>query len=26
FLHRLTSKERATLLRLLRLIWVDEAE
>jgi len=24
FLHRLTSKERATLLRLLRLIWVDE--
>ncbi|RAZ84161.1 MarR family transcriptional regulator [Mesorhizobium hawassense] len=26
FLQRLTSKERATLLRLLRLIWVDEAE
>ncbi len=26
FLHRLTSKERTTLLRLLRLIWVDEAE
>lgn len=26
FLHRLTKKERATLLRLLRLIWVDESE
>ena len=26
FLQRLSSKERATLLRLLRLIWVDEAE
>ena len=26
FLHRLTKKERATLLRLLRLIWTDEAE
>lgn len=24
FLHRLTKKERATLLRLLRLIWTDE--
>jgi DNA-binding MarR family transcriptional regulator len=24
FLHKLTSKERATLLRLLRLIWTDE--
>ena len=24
FLHRLSKKERATLLRLLRLIWVDE--
>lgn len=26
FLRRLTKKERATLLRLLRLIWVDESE
>ncbi|MDX8454557.1 MarR family transcriptional regulator [Mesorhizobium sp. VK9D] len=26
FLQRLTSVERATLLRLLRLIWVDEVE
>ncbi|OBQ70937.1 MarR family winged helix-turn-helix transcriptional regulator [Mesorhizobium erdmanii] len=24
FLHRLTEKERATLLRLLRLIWTEE--
>ncbi|MER8377342.1 MarR family transcriptional regulator [Mesorhizobium sp. M1396] len=24
FLHRLTKKERATLLRLLRLIWTEE--
>ena len=26
FLQRLSKKERATLLRLLRLIWADEAE
>jgi DNA-binding MarR family transcriptional regulator len=26
FLQRLSGKERATLLRLLRLIWVEEAE
>jgi DNA-binding MarR family transcriptional regulator len=26
FLHRLTTKERATLLRLLRLIWMDEPD
>ncbi|RWE28315.1 MAG: MarR family transcriptional regulator, partial [Mesorhizobium sp.] len=26
FLQRLTTMERATLLRLLRLIWADEAE
>jgi len=26
FLHRLTKKERATLLRLLRLIWQDEQD
>ena len=26
FLHRLTRKERATLLRLLRLIWIDEQD
>lgn len=25
FLHRLTKRERGTLLRLLRLIWIDEA-
>ncbi|TGR37054.1 MarR family transcriptional regulator, partial [Mesorhizobium sp. M1C.F.Ca.ET.195.01.1.1] len=24
FLHRLTAKERATLLRLLRLIWTEQ--
>jgi DNA-binding MarR family transcriptional regulator len=24
FLHRLTKKDRATLLRMLRLIWTDE--
>ena len=26
FLQRLTKKERATLLRLLRLIWQDEQD
>jgi DNA-binding MarR family transcriptional regulator len=26
FLHRLTAKERATLLRLLRRIWMDEQD
>jgi DNA-binding MarR family transcriptional regulator len=26
FLQRLTTKERATLLRLLRLIWIDEQD
>jgi DNA-binding MarR family transcriptional regulator len=26
FLHRLTTKERATLLRLLRLIWIGEQD
>jgi DNA-binding MarR family transcriptional regulator len=26
FLHRLTTKERATLLRLLRRIWMDEPD
>ncbi|RJT29638.1 MarR family transcriptional regulator [Mesorhizobium waimense] len=26
FLHKLTAKERSTLLRLLRLIWTDEED